>query len=168
MVQLAGTETWGDDTTKQKPQAAETDLLITVPLVAFLWLLHFWLQCQAKWVGHTIACIILESHCCYIIFLWKKYFLGFICNKSVRHHLDKITICLFSTNPTPSTEGERKVGSLKCEDHGSETREYLLRPKYTLSHLSYLSWTTFSPHPLSAGFLASLNLLFKCKKCERL
>ena len=36
MVQVAGTGTWGDDTTKQKPEAAETDLLITVPLVAFL------------------------------------------------------------------------------------------------------------------------------------
>ena len=31
MVQVAGTETWGDDTTKQNPQAAETDLLIAEP-----------------------------------------------------------------------------------------------------------------------------------------
>ena len=47
MVQVAGTDRWGDDTTKQKPGAAETD---------------FWLQSPAKWVEHTSTHIARAWH----------------------------------------------------------------------------------------------------------
>ena len=103
----------------------------------------FWLQSQAKWVGHTIACIILESHCRYIIFFYERNTFWGLFAISLSDIIwilsTSLTTSVFSA-PIQLDRGREKLvhWSAKITDQ---------RPESTFSVPSTpcLNWTIFSP-----------------------